>query len=198
MLIHTQPQRGFSLIELMIGVAVLSILILAGLPSMTAWIQNTQIKSAAEAMQSGLQLARAEALRRNSSVRFQLVDSLTSGCSLSITGASWVVSLEDAAGKCDIAPSEGTSPKTLQKKDVSEGARNASATATGGDTVTFNGLGRMQGGTGLSQIDISNPTGGTCQTEGGAMRCLRIRVTTGGDMRMCDPAVTDSADPRFC
>jgi type IV fimbrial biogenesis protein FimT len=198
MLIHTQPQRGFSLIELMIGVAVLSILILAGLPSMTAWIQNTQIKSAAEAMQSGLQLARAEALRRNSSVRFQLVDSLTSGCSLSITGASWVVSLEDAAGKCDIAPSEGTSPKTLQKKDVSEGARNASATATGGDTVIFNGLGRMLGGTGLSQIDISNPTGGTCQTEGGAMRCLRIRVTTGGDMRMCDPAVTDSADPRFC
>jgi type IV fimbrial biogenesis protein FimT len=198
MLIHTQPQRGFSLIELMIGVAVLSILILAGLPSMTAWIQNTQIKSAAEAMQSGLQLARAEALRRNSSVRFQLVDSLTSGCSLSMTGASWVVSLEDAAGKCDIAPSEGTSPKTLQKKDVSEGARNASATATGGDTVIFNGLGRMLGGTGLSQIDISNPTGGTCQTEGGAMRCLRIRVTTGGDMRMCDPAVTDSADPRFC
>jgi hypothetical protein len=30
------------------------------------------------------------------------------------------------------------------------------------------------------------------------MRCLRINISVGGEARMCDPAVTDAADPRIC
>jgi hypothetical protein len=30
------------------------------------------------------------------------------------------------------------------------------------------------------------------------MRCLRVNVASGGDVRMCDPAVLDNTDPRFC
>jgi hypothetical protein len=30
------------------------------------------------------------------------------------------------------------------------------------------------------------------------MRCLRIRISTGGEVKMCDPAVIDATDPRIC
>jgi len=63
-------QQGFTLVELMIAVAVLGILLSVGVPSFKAWLLNTKIRTTAEAMQNGLQLARAEAVRRNERVRF--------------------------------------------------------------------------------------------------------------------------------
>lgn len=70
MLKLAQPRlRGFSLVELLVVVAVLGLVLMLGLPNVSAWLQNTQIRNSAEAMISGLQLARAEALRRNRVVR---------------------------------------------------------------------------------------------------------------------------------
>lgn len=194
--------RGFSLIELMITLAVLALVLMIGLPNMSTWLQNTQIRTSAEAMQSGLQLARAEALKRNTSVRFQLVDTLTSSCAFSASGTSWVVSLAPANGLCNVDPSETTAPQIIQKRSGTEGSRNAVVTATGGTTVMFNGLGRAAAGS-LTQIDISNPNSGACKTPAGnePMRCLRITVSSGGQVRMCDPGVsaaTDPGDPRLC
>jgi len=188
---------GFTLIELMITIAVLALLLMVGLPGMTTWLQNTQIRSSAEALQAGLQLARAEALRRNVPVRFQLADSLAGGCALTNTGTSWVVSLADAAGACDAAKSDDAAPQILQKRSGAEGSPNAVINASV-SSVMFNGLGRTTGAAGPVQIDVSNPSGGNCQTAGGAMRCLRLTVASGGQLRMCDPAVMDPADPRFC
>jgi prepilin-type N-terminal cleavage/methylation domain-containing protein len=50
---------GFTLIEVMITLAVLSLLIMIGLPGMATWMQNTQIRASAEATQAGLHTARA-------------------------------------------------------------------------------------------------------------------------------------------
>jgi type IV fimbrial biogenesis protein FimT len=194
--------RGFSLVELMITLAVLAMVLMIGLPSMATWLQNTQIRTSAEAMQSGLQLARAEALKRNTSVRFQLVDTLTASCALSASGTSWVVSLSPANGLCNVDASETTAPQIIQKRSGTEGSRNAVVSATGGTTVMFNGLGRVAAGS-LTQIDITNPNNGACKTPAGnePMRCLRITVSSGGQVRMCDPGVsaaTDPGDPRLC
>ncbi len=190
-------EAGFSLIELMIGLSVLAIVMMIGLPSMGTWVQNTQIRTSAETMYSGLQLARAEALKRNSSVRFQLVSTLDSSCALSTSGKHWIVSQTDPTGACEVSPSESTAPLIIQKRDGNEGTTNVNVAATGASSVIFNGLGRVSG-TGISQINFTNPTAGTCQSAGGTMRCLRIVVTTGGQVRMCDPAVGDTADPRYC
>ena len=81
------PQRGFTLVELMIGIALLAIILAIGGPSFATWLQNTQIRNMSEAVKDGLQLARAEAVRRNARVRFQLVDGLTNGCALSTSGS---------------------------------------------------------------------------------------------------------------
>jgi len=191
-----------SLIELMIGLAIMALLIMIGLPNMSTWLSNSQIRTAGETVLAGLTLARTEAVRRNQIVRFQMVNSLTSGCVVSTSGTDWVVSLDDATGACDAAPSEVAAPRIVQKRSGSEGTTRAALAATIAGTVHFNGLGRVTspgGAANMTQVAISNPAGGTCEhVDGGNMRCLRINISVGGDARMCDPAVTDATDPRIC
>ena len=195
-------QRGLTIIELAITVAIVGLLLAIGLPNLTAWMSNSQIRTAGETIVAGLSTARTEALRRNATVRFQLASTLDSSCVLSATGIHWIISLADPTGQCDAAPS-GTAPQIIQKNNGSVGTPKAAISATGGTVVVFNGLGRLSspgGVTNITQIDISNPTGGVCQhvTSSGPMRCLRITVSTGGTVKLCDPAVTVTTDPRFC
>ena len=188
-------QSGMSLIELMIGIAVLGILLALGAPTFSRWTQSSQIRNSAEAIHNGLMLARAEAVRRNTTVRFQLVTTTTSACALSDTGANWVVSLDSPAGACDAAPSDNVAPRIVQVRSAAEGSRNAAVDAGGVSLITFNGTGQATGGA-PAAINVTNPTGGAC-APGGPMRCMRVTVATGGQIRMCDPARA-ADDPQGC
>jgi type IV fimbrial biogenesis protein FimT len=200
-----------SLIELLIGLAIMGLLIMIGLPNMAAWLQNSKIRTAGETMLAGLTLARTEAVRRNQIVRFQMVNNLTSGCVISTAGTDWVVSLDNPTGACDAAASDAAPtdppPRIIQKRSGSEGTQGAVVAATTAGVVHFNGLGRVTspgGAANMTRLDISNPAGGACENpdgSGGPMRCLRINISVGGDARMCDPAVDPVAfptDPRIC
>lgn len=192
-------QRGVTLIEMMIGLAIVALVLFVAVPSFGIFLQNSQIRNAAGSVLDGLQLARNEAIRRNSPVRFQFVSNLTSGCALSTTSLAWVVSQADPTGACDAAPSDTAAPQLIQSRSATEGTSNARIAVTGGSTVVFTGLGRVQGA-GITQVDVTN-TSGPCQyvdPTNGTMRCLRILVTTGGQSRMCDPQVTAANDPRKC
>ena len=190
-------QRGVSLIEMMIGLAIVALVMFVGVPAFSGFLQNTKIRNAAETTMSGITLARAEALRRNQTVRFQLVSTLTSACALSATGMNWIVSLADPTAKCEVVPSETTAPQTIQKKSAGEGTQQITVATAGGSLITFNGLGRVTGAA-ITQLDFSNSTG-TCETAGGTMRCLRITVSPGGQVKLCDPKVDPAGtDPRRC
>jgi type IV fimbrial biogenesis protein FimT len=202
MLIARRPQTGLSLIEVMIGLAIMGILMAIGLPNMAIWLNNSQIRAAGETVLAGLTLARVEAVRRNQIVRFQLVSDLSATCVLTQSGTSWVVSQDDPTGLCDQAPSDAAAPRIIQTRSGSEGTPRAVVAAATSATVYFNGLGRITspgGALNMTQLAISNPSGGTCEhVDGGDMRCLRINISIGGEARMCDPAVTDVTDPRKC
>lgn len=190
-------QKGVTLIELLMGMAIVGMLMFVAIPSFSTFLQNTQIRNAAETTMAGLNLARAEALRRNANIRFQFVSNLTSSCALSSTALNWVVSVSDPAGACNVAPSDTTSPQIVQKRSASEGTSNITPTITGGTSVTFSGLGRLSG-TGITQIDFSNARGGTCEhldSTNGKMRCLRVIISGGGQAKMCDPKVTTAGPP---
>jgi type IV fimbrial biogenesis protein FimT len=192
-------QRGVTLIELMIGLAIMALVLFVAVPSFGIFLQNSQIRNAAGSALNGLELARNEAIRRNTPVRFQFVSNLTASCTLSTTSLAWVVSQADPSGACDTAPSDTVAPQIIQSRSATEGTSNARVTLTGGSTVVFTGLGRAQAG-GITQIDVTN-TSGTCQyadPTNGTMRCMRIMVSSGGQSRMCDPQVTAANDPRKC
>jgi type IV fimbrial biogenesis protein FimT len=83
-------QSGFTLVELMVTVAVVAILAVVAAPSMSSMIDNGRITSQSEELVTSLQLARAEAVRRNT--RVTLCPSADgSTCSASTDWASWIV-----------------------------------------------------------------------------------------------------------
>lgn len=196
-----QGMRGVTLIELVVVMTLLVMLLAAVVPSVSVWIRNTQIRNVATGIQNGLQRARAEAMRRNVNVRFSLV-SLTdpavmdNTCALSEAGVSWVVSLDDPTGKCGTAVSDSTDPRIIDKQAVGGGGKvKVSADdAAGADAtnVLFNGFGRAATANGIAVISIDS------STPGDDYRALRIVVGTGGTIRMCEPKVTSSSDPRAC
>jgi len=191
-------RRGFSLIELLIGVAVLGILLALGASTFRFWIGNMRIRTTTESIQNGLQLARGEAVRRNALIRFQLVDNLTAGCALSTTASNWVVSYDNPAGACNAAFLDETipaaanpAPRILQVRTAAEGSRNVSVAADQ-STIIFNGLGRVNN---PITIQVPDPALVDCA----AVRCLRVTVTVGGQIRMCDPAYpAGGTDPQRC
>jgi len=189
--------RGATLIELMVGMVILAILIALGLPSFSTWLQSAQIRTAAEALQNGLSLARAEAVNRNTTVRFQLTSTLDNACTETTSGGNWVVSLDDPESLCATPPSEVTPPRIIQTRGNNEGTLNA-VIAASQNTIQFTGLGRVTPvPPGNVTINITNPSGGTCAAVGGNMRCLRVVVSPAGQVRMCDPAFA-STDPQGC
>lgn len=186
-------QSGVTLIELVIAIAVLGIVIAMGLPSYSNWIANSQIRTTAESLLAGLQLARNEAVRRNTSVRFSLVTNLTNTCQLSSTGTNWIVSRLDPAGKCGNGTSD-IDPFIIQLKASAEGGSNATINADG-TNVVFNGIGRVVTSVGqISQISIDSSSLPSAQT-----RDLRIVIGSAGEIRMCDPDPNvGTTDPRRC
>ena len=195
--------RGFTLIELMIVMVILGIVMMVALPAMRTVLVNAQLRTAAESRVAGMMTARQEAIRRNESVRFRTVSNLTSGCALSTSGTSWVVSLADPAGGCNTAPirlddTAPANPAIIQKKDGAEGSAAATVTANG-SLLIFNGVGRVNSASTMTSIDIAHATE-ACEhaSTPGPVRCMRVIVSRGGTIKMCDPKVTDATDPRRC
>lgn len=191
-------QIGLTLLEVMVVVAIVAILAAIGVPSFRDWIQNGQIRNASESIQNGLRIAKTEAIKRNTLIRFQLTTSVDSACALSTSGSSWVVSFDNPAGLCaNAAFNEGypaadaannPAPRILQISSSADGAKNASITSTQ-NSVAFNAIGRVSPTPANEiSINISNAVGGACAADGGAMKCLRILISAGGQIRLCEPA----------
>jgi type IV fimbrial biogenesis protein FimT len=176
--------RGFTLIEFAISIAVFGVLIALGLPSFTSWINNTKIRTSAEGILNGVQLARAEAVRQNLSVQFVLGGS---------SGASaWTVNAINA---------DGTLTQVQQRTSEGSGTSVVGTTPAAATTLTFNGVGRLlatnpppgDSSAPLTQVDVCASAGMLSSDT----RKMRILIGTAGNVKMCDPQVA-AGDPRAC
>lgn len=186
---------GFTLVELMFALAIVALLMFLGLPSYQTWIQNVKIRNTAESILNGMQLAKAEAVRRNVNVGFYLVSAMDASCALDDTHSNWIVGLQEPIANCNEAPSETVAPQAIQKRSEQEGATESLTISTlpsGATSIVFTALGRgSAAGSDITQVDI-----GISPSVSG-VRNLRILVGAGGSLKMCDPNLTND-DPRKC
>lgn len=194
---------GFTMIEVAVALTVFALLMAMVAPMAGAWVANQQIRGVAEALQTGLQRARMDAVRRNQNVRFSLVSLSNPGvmdntCALSGSSASWVISVNDPAGKCGNGLSDTADPMLIEVRAAGSPAQRLTISALQADgstaaaTVTFDGYGRTVGADAIARIDVDN------NVSGNDFRRLRIVVAAGGSVRMCDPQVAETTDPRYC
>jgi type IV fimbrial biogenesis protein FimT len=161
--------RGFTLIELMTVMAVVAVMAALAAPAVREQIANFRIRSAAEGIVAGLNLARAEAARRNSPVTL----------TLSATGGGWEVA--------QVSPA-----LTIQSRSGGETAGITVASSTASLVATFlpTGIVDTSGAARLEQVTVSSDVPRT--------NSRRINILGGGLIRLCDPGVVDSSDARAC
>ena len=59
---------GFTIIELMVTIAILAIMLAVGVPSFRAFINNQRVKAAATEMMTSVLISRSDAIKRNAAV----------------------------------------------------------------------------------------------------------------------------------
>jgi type IV fimbrial biogenesis protein FimT len=199
-------QSGFSLVELLIGIAILALLMALGVPEYATFLNNSRVRTTADTLVSGLNLARAEAVKRNARVQFVQTDeepleNLVNALPQSTTGINWVVR--------ELVPATGLH-NFIEGKAGAEGSGRADATSvvvTSSSTeasydgiLTFTGFGALTIARPVT-FQVTNPTAGACAAPlgaGGPIRCLNVVVSPGGQVRICDPSINVAKDTRAC
>lgn len=169
---RSASMQGVSLIEVMVGVAILGILMAIAVPSFQSWMRNAQIRNAAESVANGIQRARAEAVMRNANVEFILG-----------AGSSWTVMRLDVPNP----------PILVESKASSDGSKEVTVIAVAADlnpaaTITFGSFGTVianaNGTPAVARVDF---------TSVGGDRNLRVVIGLGGNAKMCDPHLSSGA-----
>jgi type IV fimbrial biogenesis protein FimT len=178
----TAPARGFSLIELMIAMAIAVTLLVLAAPTYGVWVADSRIRAAADSLAGGLRLAQAEAVKRNEDIEFILDPPTDTG--------GWTLNVV------------ATPATPMQAGELREGAplTQLAVLPAGNTTVTFTGLGVIRANnadasTPIEQVTISPSTGVT------GARSLRVLVGAGRTgIKICDPqwTVINADDPKAC
>lgn len=172
--------RGFTLIELMIALAIFAFLLMLAGPMYAQFLANSQTRNAAEAMLNGVQKAQAIAVHGNTLARL-LVDPTTG------TGGWQVLQIIDGV------------ESATQVYSVQDGAPKTGVTTVPADArqVTFDAFGRVVANTDASAtltcIKVTHPSG---------TRNLNVAITNPGlgsnkGTKLCDPAVA-ATEPQAC
>lgn len=203
-------RRGVTLIELIVTLAVLGLLALAAMPSITDWLRNARLRNTTESIQNGIQQARNEAVRRNRQVSFWLVNLPTPGvmdntCTLAngSNANGWVISIDSPSGQCGVAASLTTSPMIVARGPLAQGGGGVTVTSSNAasgaaaSSVTFNGLGRVVVSATTPARNLNRVVVGYASASN-SDRPLQLDVDASGGMRRCDKSLSDTSDPRAC
>jgi type IV fimbrial biogenesis protein FimT len=123
---------GFTIIEILIVVAIAGVLVTIALPNLRDLIVRMRVKTFASDMQASLQLARSEAIKRNAGMQVVPVDSTN-------WAAGWTVRVQSTGAV--LLTQDAYSNITVR-------TANASYTSAAVANVTFSGTGRETGSAG--------------------------------------------------
>lgn len=167
--------HGFTLIEVMVTVSILALLMALAAPSFTPLIESWRVRQATEQLQSSLNYARSEAIKRGGQVAIQKLPNNTNGCT-SASGnrdwdCGWIICQDlNGNGKCAAAE------PVLQRIDT---PAKVQVTRTGGGaSIKLNRWGLVDGTwLGFSLVPFDKTTThpgarGVCMSSGGRIRVI--------------------------
>jgi len=119
-------QNGFTLIELMVIIAVLGVIAAIALPSFQSTLDRRNLVAAANDIFAGLQYARSEAIKRNQEIEFQF------------DAAAWCYGISDPGNGCDCDASPANCTVDGQQKVVTgDNFRNISLSVNDFGATSF-------------------------------------------------------------
>lgn len=198
--------RGYTLIEVMVGIAILGTLLAVGIPSMTNWILANKARAASEFYVDGLSTARRQAVAHNARSRFVLTPGANGqydwqidlcfpapGTPCTDTVGNWSGTAAAAAGD----PEGVTGFRSVFRSAASlppTDALRPTVAPEGANAVYFTELGWVDTTIGdrlaLLRLDPSAALADD-------VRAAAVAVTLAGMAAKCDPA-TAAPDSRAC
>ncbi|AOS97519.1 hypothetical protein AUP74_02095 [Microbulbifer aggregans] len=194
------PDGGFTLLELMIAIAIASILLTIGVPSLRSFFETQELKSAAEQTYSRIQRARSEAISRKAEVgvnfsadgsttwAYGLTDTNSGTCNTAETDASQsdacTVAVDDGDGAVDgIDGVVDVADKVLMRFTSAEhaGVEMTLRGFTNGSKIIFEPL------RGTAREISGNVSTGEVLLRSNSGRQLMIKVGLLGQVRICSP-----------
>ncbi|NOS87696.1 MAG: prepilin-type N-terminal cleavage/methylation domain-containing protein [Methylococcaceae bacterium] len=175
-------KSGFTLVELMMTIAVASIVLGIGIPSFVSLIDNNRLTAYANDMVGALNLARSESIRRSMQVTVR-----RKGVSNSNWDAGWEVFTDvDVDGVLDA----GTDVLLREYPALSNGV-----TLRSGDNfacwLAYNSVGLSRGSGSDCNGGLANDSFRLCDSSAQASTSLKIIVSATGRVRICHGNGTD-------
>lgn len=193
--IARRSHAGFTLLELLVTLAIFGTLIGLAVPQFYVWTQSAKLRSVAESLQNALRLAQGEAVRRSHSVKLSLISAPGTTPPVIFTAAS--SSSDPATSISAVSPATNWMAYTVpvlasDTYDFVAGGDNGNLESpvkiSGPASLTFTPFGRLSGVTTTQTYSITNSPG----------RALNVTVTVGGQVRLCDPNRSITSSPDGC
>ena len=205
---------GFTLIELVVVVAIFGIFFAFAIPTLRGYIGNSQVSLLAESVAAALRQAQSEAIQRSIPIEFVLTTStrsaITANPSTVTLNSGGLTSASPALTLLVRDPGSTTASGVLQVQESTEGWRDGrltaalAAVATPVAGVSFSPLGRVAAT--RSSAGVLSPVAGNgsvvfrvvnSELPATITRRRCVVVTSGGATKICDPTRA-TGDARAC
>lgn len=155
--------RGFTMVEMLIVIAVLSVVLTIGIPRLTEVMDSTRAKRAADTISAFLINAKSEAIKRNTTVRVVFTTTADSWCA----GMTTADTCDCTAGTCTL----DNVPRILDGASFKDVVLN---NPESGGAFSFTSV-------------RGTVNAGNAEVESASGHQIRVVVSTMGRIRLCSP-----------
>lgn len=181
-------KKGFTLIELMVAIAIMGVLMVIAIPHFSSWIVNSRMRNIAE----GINVA----LIRSKNVA---ITSINENIILTLNGdTSWKIE-KTTIPFANYGVNTSVSTIEIAKKSASESSKGVTINVSpaGATIITFNSYGRivpnLDGSESISSIDVTS----TNNIDG--VTPLKVIIGKGGASLVCsNPPSPNPSNPTDC